>query len=423
MASGRSYKKGWLVTFAGTGINLALGILYTWSIFRSEIQKSIMGHVGVDTQTFQWDLSEVNDPYAVCCLVFAFSMIPAGRFQDKLGPRPTAAIGGLLVGLGFWLISQSTDYWAWILGFGVLAGAGIGCGYAAATPAAVKWFPSEKTGLITGLVVSGFGLAPFYISPLSNFLIAHYGLIQTMQLFGIAFLFIVVFLSFFLVNPPEGPHDKAIPPGPSETATGLDASKRSSGLEILGTGNFYLIWLAYFIGAGAGLMVISSINSMAQKSLGELAFMAVAILAVGNALGRISAGLISDRIGRENTLMIMLTAQAVLMFVAMAVVDSPENSALVIILLATMIGFNYGANLSIFPAITKDLWGMTHFGVNYGLVFSAWGVGGFVFSRVYQMITSGTGGRSSMGFMAAGFLLILGVGIAFLMKRYGRSSF
>jgi nitrate/nitrite transporter NarK len=421
MASGSSFKKGWIVTFAGTGINLALGILYTWSIFRSEIQKSIMGNEGAGVKAFNWDLSAVNDPYAVCCLVFAFSMIPAGKFQDKLGPRPTAAMGGLLVGLGFWLISQSTAYWAWIAGFGVLAGAGIGCGYAAATPAAVKWFPSAKTGLITGLVVSGFGLAPFYISPLSNFLIAHYGLIQTMQIFGIAFLFIVVLLSFFLVNPPEGHDPKAMPAEPKETAPGLHESESPSGLKILGSGRFYLIWLAYFIGAGAGLMVISSINSMAQKSLGELAFIAVAILAVGNALGRISAGLISDRIGRENTLMIMLTAQAILMFIAMAVVDSPESSSLVIILLATMIGFNYGANLSIFPAISKDLWGMSHFGVNYGLVFSAWGVGGFVFSRVYQMIASGTGGRSSMAFMVAGCLLILGVGIAFLIKRAGKN--
>ncbi len=414
MASDVSFKKGWIVTFAGTGVNLALGILYTWSIFRSEIQRSIVAGEGFEIGGFDWNLAAVNDPYAVCCLVFAFFMIPAGKFQDKLGPRLTAAIGGVLVGMGFLLISQSTEYWVWILGFGVMVGAGIGCGYSSATPAAIKWFPPVKTGLVAGLVVSGFGLAPAYISPLSNYLIESYGLIKTMQIFGITFFFVVILLSLLLINPPAG-----YAPGakPAAANTKVRPVVEASAGEILKSINFYLIWLAYFIGAGAGLMVISSINSMAQASLAELAFMAVVILAVGNATGRIAAGAISDRIGRENTLMIMLGFQALLMFIAMTVVDVSETSAVIIILLATLIGFNYGTNLSIFPAITKDLWGLKNFGINYGLVFSAWGVGGFVFSRVYQMIASATDGKTSMAFLAAGLFLLLGVGLAFIIKK------
>src|SRR5208337_4000644 len=118
--------KGWIVTFSGTGINLALGILYTWSIFKGAIKQSIEAG---GTGAFNWDLAKLNDPYAVCTLVFAFAMILAGKCQDKFGPRITAFIGGILVGLGFLLISQTTSYVAWILGFGVLAGAGIGFGY------------------------------------------------------------------------------------------------------------------------------------------------------------------------------------------------------------------------------------------------------------------------------------------------------
>jgi MFS transporter, OFA family, oxalate/formate antiporter len=209
-------KKGWIVTFAGTGINLALGILYTWSIFRSEIQRSIVADEGFEIGGFDWSLAAINDPYAVCCLVFAFSMIPAGKFQDKLGPRLTAAIGGVLVGLGFLLISQSTEYWVWILGFGVMVGAGIGCGYSSATPAAIKWFPAAKTGLVAGLVVSGFGLAPAYISPLSNYLIANYGLIQTMQIFGVAFFFIVVSSVAFSDQSASGVHSHPSPRGHCE---------------------------------------------------------------------------------------------------------------------------------------------------------------------------------------------------------------
>lgn len=408
-----SWNKGWMVTCAGTGINLALGILYTWSIFRSEIQRSIIAGEDFAIGGFNWSLAAINDPYAVCCLVFAFSMIPAGKFQDRFGPRLTAAIGGALVGMGFLLISQSTEYWIWILGFGVMVGAGIGCGYASATPAAIKWFPPAKTGLIAGLVVSGFGLAPAYISPLSNYLIENYGLIQTMQIFGVAFFFVVALLSLLLINPPPGYTAKV--KSTHKTSARKPAVEATAG-EMLRSTKFYLIWFVYFIGAGVGLMVISSINSMAERSLAELAFLAVVILAVGNAVGRIAAGAISDRVGRENTLMIMLGFQALMMFAAMAVVDSPGTGALVMIILASLIGFNYGTNLSIFPAITKDLWGLKNFGINYGLVFTSWGVGGFVFSRIYQMIESGTG-QTSPAFLAAGIFLLLGVGLTFFIKK------
>ncbi|WP_156506089.1 MFS transporter, partial [Oleiphilus sp. HI0117] len=155
---------GWKVAIAGTGINLALGVLYTWSIYQSKIVESIeAGGAG----GFNWDRASVGDPYAICCLVFAFTMILAGKCQDLLGPRVTALIGGVLVGAGLLVISQSTSYTAWVLGFGVLTGAGIGFGYASATPPALKWFPGGQTGLIAGLVVAGFGLAPVYIAPLA----------------------------------------------------------------------------------------------------------------------------------------------------------------------------------------------------------------------------------------------------------------
>ena len=123
--------RGWQVATAGLGINLALGVLYAWSIFKGAIKSSIEKG-GADA--FQWSLSSINDPYALCCLVFAFAMIVAGKAQDKIGPARTALIGGLLVGSGFTLMSFSNSYAAWVIGFGVLSGAGFGFGYSAATP-------------------------------------------------------------------------------------------------------------------------------------------------------------------------------------------------------------------------------------------------------------------------------------------------
>jgi MFS family permease len=192
--------RGWTVAFAGLGINLALGILYAWSVFKAAIESSIkIGGAGA----FNWDMAKVNDPYSVCCLVFAFAMILAGRCQDKFGPRATAFIGGLLVGLGLILISQSTSYISWVLGFGGLVGAGMGFGYSASTPPGLKWFPASKTGVVAGLIVAGFGLAPVYIAPLSGYLIKAYGVSQAMLIYGVSFIGVVCGLSLLLVNPPE----------------------------------------------------------------------------------------------------------------------------------------------------------------------------------------------------------------------------
>ncbi|UCH07977.1 MAG: OFA family MFS transporter [Deltaproteobacteria bacterium] len=404
--------RGWTVTFSGTGINLALGILYTWSIFKGAIKQSIeRGGEGA----FNWDLASLNDPYAVCCLVFAFAMILSGKCQDRFGPRMTALIGGILVGLGFIWISQTTSYVAWVLGFGLLAGTGIGFGYAAATPPALKWFPPAKTGLIAGLVVSGFGLASVYIAPLAQYLLGIWGLQHAMLFFGIAFLVVVCGLALLLVNPPAG----YVPEGSGANTTQMDASGSAKvdamPSDMMKTRAFYTIWFIYFIGAGAGLMVIGSVAGMAKKSMGELAFLVVAILAVGNAAGRIIAGILSDKIGRNATLMIMLSFQTILMLIAIPVVGAERSSAVLLILLATFIGFNYGTNLSLFPSLTKDKWGLKNFGINYGMVFTAWGVGGFVMGRLSQMLVAHTGTYTS-SFLTAAALLIVGAFLTLTLR-------
>jgi MFS transporter, OFA family, oxalate/formate antiporter len=412
--------RGWTVTFSGTGINLALGILYTWSIFKGAISTSMAkGGPGA----FQWDPKALNDPYAICCLVFAFAMILAGRIQDKFGPRVTACIGGVLVGIGFIWISQTTSYAIWIIGFGLLAGTGIGFGYSAATPPALKWFPPERTGLIAGLVVSGFGLASVYIAPLGTYLVGIWGLQSAMLFFGIAFLIVVCGLSMMLVNPPQGFSPvKAAPQQGAGSAKAAPVKREVRPSEVLKTLDFYILWIIYVIGAGAGLMVISSVAGMAQKSMGASAFIAVAILAIGNAAGRIIAGLLSDRIGRSNTLIIMLLFQSLLMFVAIPVVGAQNASGFLVVVIATFLGFNYGTNLSLFPSYCKDLWGLKNFGINYGLLFSAWGVGGFVLSRLSQMFLASTG-RYTYSFVTAGILLIIGALLTIWVKgRMARPS-
>jgi MFS family permease len=139
-------------------------------------------------------------------------------------------------------------------------------------------------------------------------------------------------------------------------------------------------------------------------------------MALGNAGGRIFAGLLSDKIGRRWTLLLVLLIQSALMFVAIPVTASKETVPLVIVLVATLIGFNYGANLCLFPSFTKDFWGLKNFGMNYGVLFTAWGVGGFVLSRVQQMLTAQHGGSFQISFIAAGILLLVGAALTFFIK-------
>ena len=397
-----SANRGWLVAFSGLGINLALGILYAWSL--------IKGKIG---DTFGWEKERLNDPYALCCLVFAFAMILAGRCQDKFGPRLTASIGGVLVGAGLFLISTTNSYSTWLLGFGVLVGVGIGFGYSSATPPALKWFPPAKTGLVAGIVVAGFGLAPVYLAPLTDHLMKTGGVQHAMAFFSVLFTIVVVGLAQLLQNPPRG--FTAATSNSSGKTTALAATSATPA-QMLRSPMFYLLWVIYFIGSGAGLMVISSMSGMAKKSMGESAFIAVAVMAVGNAGGRITAGILSDKIGRRWTLLLVLLIQAALMFIAIPVTASKATAPLVIVLLATFIGFNYGANLCLFPSLTKDFWGLKSFGTNYGVLFTALGVGGFVLSRLQQMLTVQGGGSFQLSFVTAGTLLLVGAALAVFIK-------
>ena len=409
MQSQKVKNRGLQVLLAGLGINLALGILYTWSIFKGAIVDSITAG---GPNAFNWDAASVNDPYAVACLSFAAAMIMAGKCQDKFGPRVTCIIGGLLVGAGFVWISQTTDYWAWVLGFGGLAGAGIGFGYSAATPPALKWFPPAKTGLVAGIVVSGFGLASVYIAPLAKYLLAAYGLQQAMMFFGIAFAIAVSSLALLVVNPPQGFVAGKAQPGAAKTvAAGNDLSP----LQLFKSSRFYTLWLCYFIGAGAGLMVIGSAKGLAKASMGEMAFLVVVIMSVGNAGGRLVAGVVSDKIGRGTTLCLMLVFQALLMFAAIPVLGGDGSHPVLVALLVTAMVFNYGTNLSLFPSFAKDSWGMKNFGMNYGILFSAWGIGAFVLVRVSEMLKVKTGSMDS-SFIAAGVLLLVGAMMAMSLR-------
>lgn len=369
--------RGWIVTFAGTGINLALGVLYTWSVFAAAL-----------TEQLSWSKTAASLPYTVACAIFAIMMVPGGRLQDRYGPRWVATVGGIFAGGGLILSSFTNSLFLLTITFGLIAGIGIGLGYSATTPAAVKWFPPPKKGLISGIVVAGFGLASLYIAPLTNTLINKFGVTGAFRIEGLIFLIAIVLLSQVLAVPltpkiatfsPNYPHN---PTNSTSDRISSSTSLATNSLvgktidrswqEMLKDRRFYLLWLMFAAGATAGLMIIGQLSTITKLQTGiSWGFAMVALLAIFNAGGRVLAGWLSDRIGRSWTMRIFFTLQGINML-AFVLYSSP----LLIALGAMITGLSYGSLLSLFPSAVYDFFGTKNGGVNYGLVFTAWGVGG-----------------------------------------------
>lgn len=402
---------GWLVTVAGLGLNLALGVLYAWSMFAKQLTEA------VDAGGFGWTRTAATMPYTCAIAFFAVMMIPAGRLQDRLGPRLIATIGAVLCGCGLLVASLGAPdrMWPVVLGFGVLAGTGIGLGYAAATPAAVKWFGPEKKGLITGIVVAGFGLAPVYIAPLSKHLLATQGIRDSFRIFGIVFLVVAGIAAQFMRNPPA-PAATA-PATPSSPGLGAPAGgpvppgNDRTWREMLRTPTFWSLYVQYACGATAGLMIIGHMAKIVSAQSGgaiQAGFLFVALLAVFNATGRVVGGVVSDIIGRVGAMIIVFVMQATTLFFF-----DQFTGIVPFVFGAALVGFNYGACLSLFPATAADYWGTRNLGLNYGILFTAWGVGG-VFGPTLAGAIADASGSYAPAYRVAGGLLMFAAVLAMI---------
>ncbi len=220
MASGKAPGRAWQVVFAGTAINLCLGILYAWSVWAKYLKvptkegKLMLELAGTPIPNQGgWNYltaAETATPFSLCVLIFAVFMIIGGRVQDKLGPKVGAISGGLFLALGCIIAGLTRSYTGLVVGFGILGGIGMGIGYAAPTPAALKWFGPHQRGLIAGLVVSGYGGAALYISPLAEYLIRNYGLTGSFVILGIFFAAVTIVAGLMLGWPEPG----YVPPAP-----------------------------------------------------------------------------------------------------------------------------------------------------------------------------------------------------------------
>jgi OFA family oxalate/formate antiporter-like MFS transporter len=367
----------WLFVIAAVLMQLGLGNVYAWSIFRNPLM-SLHG----------WSIQEATLPFTLCVVFFAVGMIIAGRWQDRVGPRIVAMTGGVLLGAGFLLASQ---FGQTLLGlyitYGVLVGLGVGFAYVTPIATCVKWFPDMR-GFITGLAVLGFGAGSLIVAPVGTALISQIGVYNTFAIFGVAFGLLVVLTGALLRNPPVGWK----PAGwtPPENGPGSKEQRDYPPSEMAKTFQFYLLWVVFLFWAGVGLMVISQAVPMGQELANlspTVAAGALGLMSILNGLGRPAFGFISDKLGRKGA---TILAQVVFILTLLFILPNARDFALYTLGIS-LIGLAYGGSLSVMPAFTADYYGTKHLGINYGWVFSAWGAAGVLGPIIGAQVRAATG--------------------------------
>jgi MFS transporter, OFA family, oxalate/formate antiporter len=345
-------------------MTLALGTLYAWSVFVAPLENE-----------FGWKRAQTSIVFTIAAVMFATSLLIAGRLQDRFGPFWMAITGGVLVSMGFFLCAYTSSLHYLYLCYGVLGGIGNGFGYATVVPVMAKWFP-EKRGLAIGLALAGYGGGSAIFGPVANLvLFPHFGWRTACMILGGVFLVMTMGAASLLKNPPEGYRvDRSIPAASSRVVM---SHYQFTPLEVLRTPAFYFMWVGFGLGSSAGLLVISQLVPFA-RSQGipgiTLATMSLAVGASGNVCGRILSGWLSDVLGRLNTLRVVLAISTV----AIPVMYWAGAHVLAVYVMVFIVYFCYGAQGSVNPTTVADFWGTRHAGANYGLLFTAWGVAGVI---------------------------------------------
>ncbi|MGH7408995.1 MAG: L-lactate MFS transporter [Candidatus Methylomirabilales bacterium] len=386
----------------GILMNLCMGNLYAWSVFRLPLQKA-----------YGWSAFEATVPFALSIAFFAVAMVIAGRWQDKAGPRTVGMTGGVLLGVGFVLSSfLGSTLMGLYITFGVIVGLGIGFAYVTPLATTIKWWP-DRRGLMTGLVVLGFGAGAIFGGIGGPLLIAQMGVLNTFLVFGIGFGAVVTGCASLLRNPPAGYRPAGwSPPAPAPGAKVVKYDYTAG--EMVGTLPFYLLWIQFLIGAGVGLIAISQASPIGQEVAGltpVVAGGALTMLAIFNGLGRPGFGYISDTVGRRNALALLFA----LYIVAFVFVLPNATTFATYAVGVCMVGFAFGGTLALMPAFTADFFGTKNLGINYGWVFSAYGVAGGLLTLYAIRIRQVTGAWTT-AFWYMAIACAVGLVLAFMTR-------
>jgi len=374
----------WLVAVGAVLIQLALGAIYSWSVYTDYLEAT----------PYSFQSSEVMAVFAAGLAVFAVTMVYAGRKMASIGAQRLTLLAGLVLGIGYigaglW----GGTFWGQFIGIGLVGGAGIGLGYVVPIAISKRWFP-DKEGLVTGIGVAGFGFGALIWIKLANSwfagglieqtsILGLHGVQSTFLIYGVAFALLVWVGSLFMVNPPAG----WVPDGYHTKAKEQETQHQFTTGEMLRTGTFYRMTTVFFFSALAGLMVIGALKLMGKDLLllrgfspgdaKDAAINAAAWLAIANGIGRIVWGALSDKFGTTRSMVAMVLLQSVaLVAVYHIFVMYFDDGGLIGV--ASIIGFMFGGNFALMPTWTSDMFGQKHFAANYGPVFLAYAPAGIV---------------------------------------------
>ena len=381
----------WGVAAAGVVMQVALGAVYAWSVFRIPL-----------TKAFGWTISQVTLTFTIAILMLGFAAFVGGLWMRKSGPRQVAIAAGILYGAGVFLASFSGGHLYWLyFSYGVIGGVGIGLGYIVPVATLVKWFP-DKRGMVTGIAVAGFGAGALITAPIASRLIVSVGVLKTFAILGIAYFIGVTVPALFMKDPPA--NFKPAGWQPSAAQTKQRTSRDYTLGESLKKWQWYALWAMLFLNTSAGISIISQAAPMAQEITHVTAAVAagmVGIISVANGAGRFLWAWLSDAIGRRAVFFSMFLVQAILFWMM------PHVSGFgIFTTLAFIVLLCYGGGFGTMPAFATDYFGPTNVGSIYGLMLTAWGFAGVLGPTLIARIRQSTGHYSQALHVIAVIVLI-----------------
>jgi MFS transporter, OFA family, oxalate/formate antiporter len=390
----------WAIAAAGVVMQVALGAVYAWSVFRNPL-----------TKEFGWSISQVTVTFTLSIFFLGLAAGFGGLWMARVGPRTVGLTAAVLYGLGVFLASLSADkLWVLYLTYGVLAGIGLGFGYIVPVATLVKWFP-DKRGMITGIAVAGFGAGALVTAPIATRLIESRGVLPTFAILGVAYLLMVAGASLFMRNPPEGWRPEGWEP--SETQKAQRSARDYTVREAVGTWQWYALWALLFLNVTAGISIISQAAAMAEEITGASAIAAagvVGIISIANGSGRFLWAWLSDFIGRKWVFLAMFLIQAVVFFLM------PRATSLgLFTTLAFIVLLCYGGGFGTMPAFAADYFGPKNVGSVYGLMLTAWGFAGIVGPTLIARIRDATGVYRNALYVISVIMLVSAV-IPFIVR-------
>ena len=349
----------WIIAAAGILMQIALGAVYAWSVFRTPLVRQL--HASI---------SEISLTFTIAIFTLGWAAFAGGLWMRAKGPRVVGLTGGLLYGLGVYLASFSGHgLWVLYLTYGVLGGAGIGLSYIVPIATLVKWFP-DRRGFITGVAVAGFGVGALVTAPIATRLIQSVGVLQTFAWLGVASLVLVMGTALLMKEPPAGWKPVGWQPASGATAT-VTASYTLR--QALTSWQWYALWSVLFLNVSAGISIISQASPMVQEITGvnvAIAATMVGIISLANGAGRFVWAWLSDGIGRRWVFLIMFVLPAGLFLLLPRVHTFGLFTAVAFVILLC-----YGGGFGTMPAFCADYFGPRDVGPIYGLMLTAWGCG------------------------------------------------